>query len=203
MDVNVEGISLESVAVSWSPPFTLDGVPILQYSVYTTSQGISEQFNTTEINIVLGRPCSITTYQISAWNEVGEGNASTFGEIMLKLMKTKFICFSFSELFMYDAVVKSIDKKQELCLSCAFLISPILESFAADGCSVKLQSDSHTFVLYITRHNDKDLVLLECFSVPEPGEYSVHVYEIHNGNINEYTSRKLENIVISEKGALT
>ena len=90
--MSVEGISLESVAVSWSPPFTLDGVPILQYSVYTTSQGISEQFNTTETNIVLGRPCSITTYQISAWNE---GNASTFGEIMLKLIKTKFICFSF------------------------------------------------------------------------------------------------------------
>ena len=58
MDVSVEGISLESVAVSWSPPFTLDEVPILQYSVYTTSQGISEQFNTTETNIVLGRPCS-------------------------------------------------------------------------------------------------------------------------------------------------
>ena len=133
---------------------------------------------------------------------MGEGNASTFGEIMLKLIKTKFISF-FSELFMYDAVVKSIDKKQELCLSCAFLIFPILESFAADGCSLKLQSESHTFVFNITRHNDKDLVLLECFSVPEPGEYSVHVYEIHNGNINEYTSRKLENIVISEKGALT
>ena len=95
MDVNVEGISLESVAVSWSPPVTLDGVPILQYSVYTTSRGISEQFNTTETNIVLGRPHASTTYQISAWNEVGEGNASTFGEIMLKLMKTKFICFSF------------------------------------------------------------------------------------------------------------
>ena len=101
---------------------------------------------------------------------------------------------------MYDAIVKSIDKKQELCLSCAFLISPILESFAADGCSVRLQSDSHTFVFNITRHNDEDLVLLECFSVLEPGEYSVHVYEIQNGNINKYTSRKLENIV---KGALT
>ena len=94
-DVSVEGISLESVAVSWSHPFTLDGVPILQYSVYTTSQGVSEQFNTTETNITLGRPRASTTYQISAWNEVGEGNATTFGEIMLKLMKTKFICFSF------------------------------------------------------------------------------------------------------------
>ena len=83
MDVNVEEISLESVAVFWSPPFTLDGVPILQYSVYTTSQGISEQFNTTETNIVLRRPCSRTTYQISAWNEVGEGNATTFGEILI------------------------------------------------------------------------------------------------------------------------
>ena len=95
MDVNVEGISFETVAVSWSAPFTLDEVPILQYSVYTTSQGVSEQFYTTETNITLGTPRASTTYQISAWNEVGEGNASTFGEIMLKLMKTKFICFSF------------------------------------------------------------------------------------------------------------
>ena len=79
MDVSVDEVSVESVNVSWSPPFTLDGVPILHYSVYTTSQGLTEQRNTTETHIILGSPCASTTYQISAWNEVGEGNATTYG----------------------------------------------------------------------------------------------------------------------------
>ncbi|CAI8016253.1 hypothetical protein GBAR_LOCUS9981, partial [Geodia barretti] len=68
--------SKDSVIMSWSPPFTLEGVPILHYSVYITSQGVSEQRNTTETHITLERPCASTTYQISAWNEVGEGNAT-------------------------------------------------------------------------------------------------------------------------------
>ena len=66
--------------MSWSPPFTLEGVPILHYSVYITSQGVSEQTNTTETHITLERPCASTTYQISAWNEVGEGNATRKGD---------------------------------------------------------------------------------------------------------------------------
>ncbi|CAI8022428.1 hypothetical protein GBAR_LOCUS13172, partial [Geodia barretti] len=71
--------SKDIVVVSWSPPFTLEGVPILHYSVYITSQGVSEQRNTTETHISLERPCASTTYQISAWNEVGEGNATSTG----------------------------------------------------------------------------------------------------------------------------
>ena len=77
-DVKIEA-SVERVIVSWSPPFTLGGVPILHYSVYITSQGVSEQRNTTETHISLERPCASTTYQISAWNEVGEGNATRKG----------------------------------------------------------------------------------------------------------------------------
>ena len=79
--MTVKGVSRESVYLSWSPPFTLDGVPILHYSVYITSNGFSEQRNTTETSIILGRPYASITYQITAWNSVGEGNASkTFGE---------------------------------------------------------------------------------------------------------------------------
>ena len=80
-DVTIEGISRESVNLSWSPPFTLDGVPILHYSVYITSNGFSEQNDTTETSIILKRPYASITYQITAWNRVGEGNASkTLGE---------------------------------------------------------------------------------------------------------------------------
>ena len=69
-DVTVERISRENMRVSWSPPFTLDGVPILDYSVYITNQGVSEQLTTTETNITLRRPCASTIYHISAWNKV-------------------------------------------------------------------------------------------------------------------------------------
>ena len=79
-DTIAEAVGVDGIIVSWSPPFTLEGVPILHYSVYTTSQGVSEQRNTTETHITLERPCASTTYQISAWNEVGEGNATRKGE---------------------------------------------------------------------------------------------------------------------------
>ena len=78
----VDVVSSESVNVSWSPPFTLDEIPILYYTVNVTSQGtLTEQINTNETHITLERPCASTTYQISAWNEVGEGSAAVYGEI--------------------------------------------------------------------------------------------------------------------------
>ena len=100
----------------------------------------------------------------------------------------------FLELIVYAATVKKTEKQQEVCFACISLF----ENADPEGCSVKLQNDVHTFVLNITRHNNSSLVLLECFSVPEAGDYSVHVYEIQNGGIIEYTSQQLDNIVISE-----
>ena len=79
--MSIDVVYMESVNVSWSPPFTLSGVPILHYSVNITSQGHTVQRNTTDTYIILERPCTSTTYQISAWNEVGEGNITTYGEI--------------------------------------------------------------------------------------------------------------------------
>ena len=87
-DISVETVGVDGIIVSWSPPFTLEGVPILHYSVYITSQGVSEQRNTTETHITLERPCGSTTYQISAWNEVGEGNATGKGETVDIVMVT-------------------------------------------------------------------------------------------------------------------
>ena len=79
--MTVKGVNRESVNLSWSPPFTLDGVPILHYSVYITSNGFSEKNDTTETSIILRRPYASITYQVTAWNRVGEGNASkTLGE---------------------------------------------------------------------------------------------------------------------------
>ena len=77
-DITVE-VCVESVNISWSPPFTLDGVPILQYTLYIISQGQTETVNTTETHITLARPHTSTTYKISAWNEVGEGATAIYG----------------------------------------------------------------------------------------------------------------------------
>ncbi|CAI8026699.1 hypothetical protein GBAR_LOCUS15312 [Geodia barretti] len=162
-DVSVEAVGVDSINVSWSAPFTLEGVPILHYSVYITSQGVSEQRNTTETHITLERPCASTTYQISAWNEVGEGNATrnAYPNIMKAAIKAT------SEL-----------SKTVMCFSCTFLADS-----TADGCAVTMENNKHVFVFNVTRTNNSDdnLVLLECFSVPEGGEYSVSVHEIHNG----------------------
>ena len=79
-DVNVHQVSVESVNVSWTPPPTLSEVPILMYTVYITSQGYTDTINTTETSITLERPCASTTYEISAWNEVGKGSTATYGE---------------------------------------------------------------------------------------------------------------------------
>ena len=77
-EVRVEEVSVDTVSVSWSPPFTLEGVPILHYTVcITSSTGSSEAVNTTQTEISLQRPCADTTYQVSGWNEVGKGNTSS------------------------------------------------------------------------------------------------------------------------------
>ncbi|CAI8019959.1 hypothetical protein GBAR_LOCUS11952 [Geodia barretti] len=174
-DVSVEAVGVDSINVSWSPPFTLEGVPILQYSVYITSQGVSEQRNTTETHISLERPCASTTYQISAWNEVGEGNAT----------RKAF-------LTIIEAAVKVINelKKLGICLSCCFF-----SDSTADGCTLKMENDKHVFVFNATRSNN-NLSLLQCFSVPEGGEYSVSVHEIHNGVVQNHIGILVNNITV-------
>ena len=102
----VNQVSVESVNVSWTPPFTLNEVPILMYTVYITSQGYTETMNTTETNITLERPCASTTYEISAWNEVGEGNITKYGEIL-------YICTQ--EIMIYTWSISYIISLIQLC----------------------------------------------------------------------------------------
>ncbi|CAI8042629.1 hypothetical protein GBAR_LOCUS23637 [Geodia barretti] len=177
-DVSVEADGVDSINVSWSPPFTLEGVPILHYSVYITSQGVSEQRNTTETHITLERPCASTTYQISAWNEVGEGNATRKAFLTL-----------------IEAAVKVISKllKPGICLSCSFF-----SDSTADGCAIIMKNNKHAYVFKATRsnNNDDNIALLESFSVPEGGEYSVSVHEIHYGVLQEHVCTQV-NVTVS------
>lgn len=59
-----------------------------------------------------------------------------------------------------------------MCASCSFTNDSI-----AEGCSVELQNDEHTFIFNMSRQSNEELALLECFLVPEAGVFSVYVYE--------------------------
>ena len=84
--------------------------------------------------------------------------------------------------------------KTVMCFSCAFLADS-----TADGCAVTMKNNKHVFVFNVTRTNNSDdnLVLLECFSVPEGGEYSVSVHEIHYGVVQEHIGILVNNIAVS------
>ena len=96
----------------------------------------------------------------------------------------------------FEAAVKVISEllKPGICLSGSFF-----SDSTADGCTVKMENKKHIFVFNATRsnNNDNNLVLLECFSVPEGGEYSVSVHEIHYGVVQEHIGILVNNIAVS------
>ena len=207
--VRLEAVNMKSVVVSWSPPFTLEGVPILHYSVYITSQGVSVQRNTTETNITLNRPCASTSYNICAWNAVGKGNTTTYCEglcthlpvclycmISHSYYYTNYLVTTFPDHTMPEATVKAITElsQQGVCMSCTFFAdSP------AEGCGIELQNEQFTFIFNSTRLSERDLVLLQCFSVPQAGEYGVYMYEIQSLGRLELSKRKLNNNIVIYK----
>ena len=56
-----------------------------------------------------------------------------------------------------------------------------INNFRGIGCAIELHNDKNRFVFNISHKKSHDLTLLECFSVPEAGVYSVSVYEIQHG----------------------
>ena len=68
----------ETIGLSWDPPFTLAGVPILQYSVYVDDFTLYPENTitvetTTSTQHFFRKPCSSIRYSVSGWNELGEG----------------------------------------------------------------------------------------------------------------------------------
>ena len=96
----------------------------------------------------------------------------------------------------FEAAVEVISELLQpgICLSCSFS-----SDSTADGCTVKMENEKHVFVFNATRsnNNDDNLVLLECFSVPEGGEYSVSVHEIHYQVVQEHACTQVNNITVS------
>ena len=93
---------------------------------------------------------------------------------------------------MYQAIVVAISELF-ICASCSFFT----DSFA-DGCTIELQSNQYKFIFNMSRKNSHELTLLECFSVPEAGVYSVSVYEIQDGGTVGHKIWSLPQITVDE-----
>ena len=78
-----------------------------------------------------------------------------------------------------------------ICASCSFITHS-----CSDGCAIQLQSNKYKFVFNMSRQNSHESALLECFSVPQAGVYSVVVYEIWLGQVNKSRYLVLPNITI-------
>ena len=61
-----------------------------------------------------------------------------------------------------------------------------------------MENNKHVFAFNVTRsnNNDDNIALLECFSVPEGGEYSVSVHEIHYGVVQEHVCTQVNNVTV-------
>ena len=95
---------------------------------------------------------------------------------------------------MYEATVGSLDGVS-ICVSCSFISNHIIDfcgASSADGCAVKLQSNRNNLSHSISRESD---IVFDCFSVQESGNYSVSVYEIQHGVVQEHTSIQLGNVI--------
>ena len=104
---------------------------------------------------------------------------------------------------MYQAIVEVLTELFEsvICASCSFFADSFTDGCAiADGCTIELQSNQYKFVFNMSRQNSHESALLECFSVPQPGVYSVSVYEVWIGQVKTYKSKYpvLPNITIGE-----
>ena len=66
---------LGGLELSWMPPFTLNITDVEpDISTYTVRVNGSTHMNTSKTHLTVDRPCFTTTYSVSAWNAVGEGN---------------------------------------------------------------------------------------------------------------------------------
>ena len=94
----------------------------------------------------------------------------------------RYAPYIFTVLTIYQAVVEAVSELF-ICASCSFFTDSI-----ADGCAIELQSNQYKFVFIMSRQTSHESSLLECFSVPQPGVYSVSVYEVWIGQMKTHKS---------------
>ena len=82
------------------------------------------------------------------------------------------LCIHYTpDITLTEVVVKSVSNEAGICVSCYFT-----SDSTAEGCTIQLYNDEHTFSFNISRQEYDELLILECFQVPEAGVFSVLVY---------------------------
>ena len=81
---NLQAVQLNSssLTISYTPPNTLDGVPIRNYSIeisIPSNNTYKRKYSTTAENITIPvhNPCYEYLINVSAWNDVGQGNCTS------------------------------------------------------------------------------------------------------------------------------
>ena len=100
----------------------------------------------------------------------------------------------FPALTLYESRVEAVSDLSSpgVCASCSFFTDS-----TAEGCAIELKSDQYSFTFNMSRHNG-ELVLLECFPVPEAGVFSVYVYEVQYGEIQTHVYNELHDVIIKK-----
>ena len=98
-NLTVTPVNSTTVLISWSPPFTLDGVPILGYNVTITNttsgenETMSVEGDTTILYYSIDHLKSIFTITVVPINVVGEGDdASIQSELRILYCNCRFLC---------------------------------------------------------------------------------------------------------------
>ena len=80
-----------------------------------------------------------------------------------------------------QVVAKHTSDPGGMCVSCSFP-----SSSTAEGCAIKLRNDKHIFSFNLSRQTYDELIVLECFTVPEAGVFSVLMCEVELGGVIKY-----------------
>lgn len=85
-DINTEQINSSSIVLSFKAPPTLLGVPINHYAITISSTDLQMNHslitNSTRVVLHLQDVCSKYWISISSWNDVGEGETTTFSTVL-------------------------------------------------------------------------------------------------------------------------
>ena len=84
-DIGYNFINSTTVNITWSAPYTLDGVDILGYNITitnTSNGNILHTYFTQDTQYIIsnidGDPCTALTLTISGYNGAGDGNITSF-----------------------------------------------------------------------------------------------------------------------------
>ena len=93
--------------------------------------------------------------------------------------------------------------KQTVCLFCFLSIDSL-----AEGCAVEMKNlvSNHTYFFNMSLNSSKQAMessSLNCYTIPETGEYTVCVYEIQYGGVLGHNCWMLSNVTVEKETANT